>query len=671
MSVINIGLVQINNSFSGASYLPYSVGLLQAYSESKLSNPNKVHFLEPIFERVKIATAVDHLIKSDVVFFSLYVWNAQLSLAIIKKLKQSKPNVKIYCGGPHVPNKSEQFLRENLAINGVVRGAGEVPFLSILEHLIQGKNIDWRSVPSLSFIDKDGSFVENPLAPKLKDLSPLPSPYLVGIFKPLMQKYSDRGWLAAWETNRGCPFSCTYCDWGSSIESKISQFDMDRLQKEVDWFRDNKIEFVFCCDANFGILQRDLDIAQYVADSKNSYGYPKVLSVQNTKNATERAYRVQKILSESGLNKGVTLAVQSMDQTTLKNVRRDNIKLESYETLQYRFMREGIETYSDMILGMPGETYESFFEGICTLIENGQHNRIQFGNLSILPNAEMGNTNYQSKYGMRYVESKMINIHGSLNEQEEVDEIQQTVIATSSMPEHDWVKTRSLCWLVSLLHFDKLLQIPFILINRIYKISYRDLISAFVDWNDKERCPLICSIRTNFDMRAKVIQNGGPDYEASSQFLNIWWPDDELAMIKLCHMGKVEEFYLEAEIILKDVMKKQGIDYQDDIIREALSLNKILLKLPQKLKNETFEASYNLYEIYKASLVGQEIELKKDAKKYLINMEQKTWNSWENWCREVIWWGNKKGDYLYKIELNKVDPLGNDSIGINQVSGHF
>ena len=80
--------------------------------------------------------------------------------------------------------------------------------------------------------------------------------------------------------------------------------------------------------------------------------------------------------------------------------------------MQRRFTRDRVETYSDMILGLPGETYDSFVNGIATLIENGQHNRIQFNNLSILPNAEMGDPAYQQRFGMVTVRSEIINIHG-------------------------------------------------------------------------------------------------------------------------------------------------------------------------------------------------------------------------------------------------------------------
>src|SRR5262249_60085724 len=142
-------------------------------------------------------------------------------------------------------------------------------------------------------------------------------------------------------------------------------------------------------------------------------------SVQNTKNATERAYQTQKVLSDAGLNKGVALSLQSVDPTTLDAVKRRNISLETYLELQRRFTRDGVDTYSDLILGLPGETYDSFVDGVARIIESGQHNRIQFNNLSILPNAEMGNPAYQAAHGLVTVASRIINIHGALESAED------------------------------------------------------------------------------------------------------------------------------------------------------------------------------------------------------------------------------------------------------------
>ena len=60
-----VGLVQINNSFSGQSYLPYSVGILQAYAQQHLSRPDEFEFLLPIYSRIAVDDAVEQLVDAD------------------------------------------------------------------------------------------------------------------------------------------------------------------------------------------------------------------------------------------------------------------------------------------------------------------------------------------------------------------------------------------------------------------------------------------------------------------------------------------------------------------------------------------------------------------------------------------------------------------------------
>ena len=444
---ICVGLVQINNSFSNQNYLPYSVGLLQSYVEKYAETPEQYEFLLPLYTRLPIRKAVEHLRHADIVGFSTYVWNTRISLEIAKALKQEKPEILIIFGGPHVPDRSENFLRQFPFIDLCCHGEGEGVFLKILQNFSARR---WEGIPSISFLEDGGAFVSHPKGERIKDIATIPSPYLEGVFDPLMKAHPGGQWLILWETNRGCPFSCTFCDWGSAVQSKVFTFDLERIFREVEWFADQKIEFVFCCDANFGILPRDLEIVEYVTLIKSGRGYPQALSVQNTKNATERAYQVQKLLADSGLNKGVTISLQSLDRNTLASIKRANISSASFQELQQRFTRDDVETYTDLILGLPGETYDSFADGVSRVIENGQHNRIQFNNLSILPNAEMGNPEYQKKYGMISIETKVINIRGSLDEsKDDIYETQQLVVATDSMPKEEWRRTRAFSWMRS------------------------------------------------------------------------------------------------------------------------------------------------------------------------------------------------------------------------------
>jgi radical SAM superfamily enzyme YgiQ (UPF0313 family) len=638
-----VGLVQINNSFSGQNYLPYSVGVLQAYAQRHAKNPERFHFLPALYKRAAISSAADDLLAADVVGFSTYVWNAQISLEIARRLKLHRPDVLIVFGGPHVPDHAEQLLRDNPFIDLAVHKEGEITFLRVLETL---PSRDWSGLEGVSFM-RSGSYVRTGNGPRIRDLDDIPSPFLEGVFDPLIVNNPDETWIGLWETNRGCPFQCTFCDWGSAVANKVNQFGLERIKSEVQWFARHKIDFVFCCDANFGLLKRDLLIAEYIAEVKQTTGYPKALSVQNTKNTTERAYMTQKILSDSGLNKGVTLSMQSVDPATLQAVKRANISLETYFELQRRFTRDRVETYSDMILGLPGETYDSFVNGIETLIENGQHNRIQFNNLSILPNAEMGDPDYQRRFGMVTVRSEIINIHGQRVEMgDDVAEVQDLVIATAAMPAEDWVRTRAICWMVNLLHFDKLLQIPLVLAHKKLGAGYREIFEAFMHV-DAKAYPLLAEIRDFFLDEARAIQQGGPEYVYSAEWLGIYWPHDEYIFIKMTAEGRLDEFYREAGALLNGAAACGGSSDDIELLSEAVHVNHLLVNQPFADADLVVETASNLLEFYQSTRNGEDIPLRRKPATIRVNRRGQSRDDFQTWCREIVWWGNKKGAYLY------------------------
>ncbi|MEK7790073.1 MAG: radical SAM protein [Deltaproteobacteria bacterium] len=642
---IKVGLIQINNSFSNQNYLPYSLGCLQTFAGKNVKNIDQFEFLLPIYSRISVKDAVSAIKDADIVFFSAYVWNIKISLEISKQIKQIKPDVLTVFGGPQVPDRSEIFLREQASVDIVCHGEGEKVFSAILEQYLTGK---WDIVPSISYINDEDRFIQHQRGPRIPDLSEVPSPFLSQTFDPLMDAYPHEKWIVMWETNRGCPFKCTFCDWGSAIAAKVYKFNSERLFRDIDWFSENKIEFVFCCDANFGIFPRDLEIVQYMAKNKAKYGYPQAFSVQNTKNSTEKSYEIQKALADAGLNKGVTLSLQSTDDRVLEHIKRSNIKSSVYRELQQKFTAENIETYTDIILGLPEETYESFVEGVSSVIENGQHNRIQFANLAILPNAEMGDPEYQKKYGFIIQETDIINLHGSLENTEEIMESQHLVVGTHTMPKRDWVRARAFSWMTGLLHFNKLLQTPFIVLHTLYQIPFRELLEIFA--NKKLDLPILSELYEFFTTKALDIQHGGAEYCRSKEWLNIWWPIDEYIFIKLCVEGKFNSFYEESQCVIQGYLNEKKINCPSKLLQDAITLNKNLIKFPFQNRNLDLKLGYNIWEFYKNGLKGIQIPLKEGNFCYQIDRESAIWNSWEDWYREVVWYGNKKGDYLYECK---------------------
>src|SRR6478752_7611118 len=154
---IKVGLVQINNSFSGQNYLPYSVALLQTYVQRMSLHPGRYRFLPPLYKRIRIADAVAALTDADIVGFSTYVWNGRISLEIARRLKALKPGIVIIFGGPHVPDQPEAFLRANPQIDLAVHNEGERTFLKLLESW--SDRDAWSTLAGVSMVQADGTFV--------------------------------------------------------------------------------------------------------------------------------------------------------------------------------------------------------------------------------------------------------------------------------------------------------------------------------------------------------------------------------------------------------------------------------------------------------------------------------------------------------------------------------
>ncbi len=645
---IIVGSTQINNGFAGQYYLPYSIGLLQAYVLHNSIDNKRYNFLDPIYKREEFDVCVKKLSSADIVLFSLYVWNENITLAIAKRLKEIDNKKLIVFGGPSVPdnidNKAEKFLKDNPFIDVCIHQEGERSILKILDEY---PNNDLINTPNISYI-RNSKYYNNKNLPRLKNFENSPSPYLCGIFDDLIKKNPDEKWLASWETNRGCPFSCTYCDWGSATNSKVARIELDRVFRELDWFSKNKIEFIFCCDANFGMLPRDYEISLKAVENKNKYGYPKVLSVQNTKNARERAYKVQKLLADNGLSKGVTLAMQSIDSHTLKAIKRDNISIEDYQELQKRFTEDGIATYTEFILGMPGDTYESFAKGVSDVIASGQHNRIQFNNLSILPNAEMANSDYIKKFDIKTIFTPIVNPHGSLDEdpKDGIREKQELVISTKYLTKENWIKTRLYASISEFFYFNKVLQIPIMFKTILEKVSYKKIFEELIELNDQNHFPVLTEIIKSLREHAISITKGNYEFILDKETLGIFWPPGELEYIKLLKNNKFNEFYKESEKFFCMSKDKET----QNILRECVEMNKLMMRKPFDKQDKILNLNYNILEAYNLIKKSKPYEIKKEKSKIKIIKSDYIFEKWDDWAREVVWYGHRSGKYSCKIE---------------------
>lgn len=629
---------------------PYAAGLLQAYAQRHAQSRDRMAFLPILHAPVSAAEAAEALSSADLVAFSCYVWNIERSLEVARLVKARRPGTVILAGGPQVPDHAEAFLRENPAIDLACHGEGERTFAHIVD---RAPRRAWQEIDGVSFLD-EGRFVHRPPAPRLKDLDQVPSPYLEGVFDPLIAADPLRKWLMLWETNRGCPFGCTFCDWGSAVASKVYPFDRARLEAELRWFAALEGEFIFCCDANFGILPRDVELARTAAEVKARTGFPLTLSVQNTKNATERSYQVQRTLANAGMNAGVTLSLQSTDAHTLKSVKRDNISLASFEELQRRYTRDGIPTYTDIIMALPGESYDSFASGVATLVERGQHTRMHFYNCSLLPNAEMSQPAYRAEFGIQTVRQAMTDLHGPIEPPPgEVTEYLEIAVATSAMPADEWVRTKVYAWAMDLLLYDRLLYLPLVVLHAHRGIGVRAQIEALAQASG-DRFPVVASVFSGLAAHARAIQAGGREFLPSADWLGLYWPADQHALITLATTFKTDAFYAEAETILASLVRESK---GRAALHDAVELNRHLLRLPFETNDVTLALDHDIWSFATAAAVSCPATLERGLVRCTIRRTRPIWVAWEDWFEHLIFCQNQKTTYLYPIEVELVAPV--------------
>ncbi|MGV3523745.1 MAG: B12-binding domain-containing radical SAM protein [Candidatus Sericytochromatia bacterium] len=630
---LEVGWVQISEKRLDYLYLPYSVALLQAYAQAHARDPQRYRFRIPLCTRLGISEALAQLRGVHLAGFSTYIWNIQRSLAIAAALKAEQPETLVIFGGPQVPARPEEaegFLRAHPQVDVLVHGEGERVFLQLLEAFPDN---NWEDIQGLAWLDRAGQFHQHAQGPRLPDLSAIPSPFLEGVFAPLMAAYPDVQWVATWETNRGCPFSCSFCDWGGLLQSKIYRFDLERLLAEAEWFGEQKIANIFVADANFGLLPRDTEIAQHMVAVRQRTGYPLLFQTQIAKNVRLRNFEVHRTLAESALNPVVSLSLQSLHPPVLEAIRRQNISLDVYAELQTYCQQHALFCYTDIIIGLPEETYDSFAAGIGKVIEMGQHARILFHNASILPNAEMGDPAYRERYGLETIEMPF----PGQERRDDVAEKLEIVVAAHSFDRRDWQRMQIYSWMTHFLYYShKTLQPIFLVLHHQAEFGLRELLEGFCQVELLEPYPVLRGIYTQLENLAatyaygKTLPGNQPllfSLEEGKNFTPDMMIQNALTQLKLW-----PAFFRQAKNLLMRQLYARRPDFAHALFEDAYTLSqahfyhqafgqKADLRLAEmQISARLLTLRYNLWDFYTGCLQAQPRALRQEATRLVFDM---------------------------------------------------
>lgn len=444
-------------------WLPYSVGCIWSYCTQFDDIKENYSLAGLIFNRDHHDNIIKDMSDPCVVGFSCYQWNKNFNLKLAESIKKLWPNCAIVFGGAEV---SVSFLKYDF-IDSILLAEGEYGFLDILRKILSNEQLP-------RIYEKS----------RVEDLD-YPSPYASGIFDQLIEKYPDVKWAATLETNRGCPFSCTFCDWGSLTYSKIRKFPLSRVEKDIIWMSKNPVTYIYCADANFGIFKdRDLEIAKMISTYGKESNSLEFFNATFNKNNNEEGFKILKALGH--LNRGFTVSVQSLHKPTLEAIKRSNLGVNDLEKMFNLCAINEVNSYTEVILGLPLETKDSFINGLCELLELGQHQQIDIWFTNTIVNSELATLQSKLQYGITTVPTA--NGFGLLDVTDDpVEEIINIVNSTNTMSTEDMIDSYLYGWLIVNFHMQGYTQIISRYLRRKHNISYRTFYDAFLSGIKKNK----------------------------------------------------------------------------------------------------------------------------------------------------------------------------------------
>ena len=249
------------------------------------------------------------------------------------------------------------------------------------------------------------------------------------------------------ESNRGCPYSCTFCAWGVASGNKLIKKDLHRFLSEI-WYvgERSRNDLWFLADGNFGIVKEDVIIAENFKKINQKYGYPKQVNYNTAKNNPERVYEVANILGEMAQ---VNIAVQAFDPEVLKKIKRKNLKNDEIVDFITKHQKKGRVVTTDLLVPNSGEDLTSHLNSIRTFFDLG-FDAISTNILRMLPGTEMESDEEREKYGFKTKWRPMDAGWGEY-EKEFVFEVDENIVASSDMSEKDMHYLKKVHFMLNLL----------------------------------------------------------------------------------------------------------------------------------------------------------------------------------------------------------------------------
>ena len=444
----NIYLAQFSLTITPGNimFMPYAVASVWSYAQTFDDVKEKYEMKEVFFEKVKPDDVVDSLDNPKVFAFGCYVWNCNYTDVIAQKVKEKYPECLIVYGGPHIPiTANDKWWAQHHYVDVVVYYEGEKRFtrilqcsskaeMSLIPNVSVNLNSGWTFNLDYKAVGKD----------RINDLSLIPSPYLLGLFPNPKPNH-----IPLMETTRGCPYACTFCDLGALNHNKVYKTELTRVQDELDWLVKHKLGSFYYVDNNFGIFkERDDTIIDMVIESKRKHGYPKSFFVNWAKNHKEDFVYMAKKLYDADILQSLCLSLQSRNEEVLEVIKRKSMNINDLSFFTEKCKEVNLPYSTEMMLGNPGETVDSWKDGYLDVVSEGVSCDIYA--VALLPGAELASEESRKEHE---IETEWVQFPGVANPKyRPVREYMEQIVATKYMNREEMAEMFKWTWCTRLGH---------------------------------------------------------------------------------------------------------------------------------------------------------------------------------------------------------------------------
>jgi tRNA A37 methylthiotransferase MiaB len=428
---------------------PLNVGFIAAYCKKQFGDKIEIKIFKYI---PKLEKAIEEE-PPDVLGLSNYAWSHNISSEMFKILAVKNPQAIKIWGGPNFPidlPSQKEFMKKHYEIDAYVPVDGETGFSNIVGEILK---LDSLEQMEQRILEKpiDGCITRNRLGEiqfsiptiRIKKLDEIPSPYTSG----LLDEFFDGKLTPMIQTNRGCPFHCTFCTDGKDEVNQVNMFGLDRIRSELNYISKHVPEntpSLHISDLNFGMYPRDQEICEELANMQEKVNYPKFIKCTTGKNQREKIIQAIRKLSDS---LRITMSVQSLDEQVLTNIRRSNISVDQMLELYPAIKKSGLQTTSEVILGLPGETYQNHIETLRGLV-HARMDEIVVHTCMLLDGSEMKTPEEMKKWDLKTKFRVIQRDFAKLNNGKNIVEIEEVVVGSNTLTFEEYVELRLLAFII-------------------------------------------------------------------------------------------------------------------------------------------------------------------------------------------------------------------------------